>query len=168
MNTNIILLIQRAISLMQELIIKLREPMILPIPQEYWNKVTQPFGVPNDWYQSGVHNGTDFACPFGTPLTAPCDGEIIHRYTNHPTMGKCVYFATGTHYMRFMHLSEAMVQGKYKQGQLIGKTGNSGLSTGSHLHLDLWNVPINTALIKTKAGVHRYMLDPIIFFKKMV
>ncbi len=139
--------------------------MILPIPQEYWNNVTQKFGVPNDWYQSGVHNGADFACPLGTPVVAPCDGEIIHRYLNHETMGKCVYFATlDGHYIRFMHLSEASVQGKYKQGERIGKTGNTGMSTGNHLHVDVWACPINTALIKTKAGVWKYLIDPLTFF----
>ena len=144
--------------------------MILPIPQEYWSKVTQKFGVPNNWYQSGIHGGTDFACPLGTPVCAPTDGEIIHRYHNHPTMGKCVYFVLDDekHYMRFMHLSEAMVQGKYKQGDMIGRTGNSGLSTGYHLHVDVWNTSVNTALIKTPEGVHRYLIDPLVFFKDSV
>lgn len=142
--------------------------MILPLPQQYWNNVTQKFGVENDWYQSGIHNGTDFGCPTGTPVVAPCDGEIIHRYTNHPTMGKCVYFSGEGVYMRFMHLSEAMVQGRYKQGDVLGKTGDSGQSTGGHLHLDIWNVPINPGLIKNPGGVHRYMIDPLIYFKGVV
>jgi len=143
--------------------------MNFPLPQEYWDKVTQGFCIPNTMYESGVHNGTDWACPIGTPLTAPCDGEIIHRYINHPTMGKCIYFsALDGHYMRFMHLSEAMVQGKYKQGDIIGKTGNSGLSTGGHLHCDIWTCPINTALIKTRQGVYKYMIDPVLFFNQNI
>lgn len=139
--------------------------MIIPIPLEYWNIVTQKFGVPSTMYQSGVHNGTDFGCPVGTPVVAPCDGEIIHRYINHPTMGKCIYFSTlDGHYIRFMHLSEASVQGRYAQGAVIGKTGNTGLSTGAHLHIDVWNCPINPALIKTKGGVWKYLIDPLTFF----
>lgn len=144
--------------------------MILPIPKEYFEQVTQSFGVENDWYQSNTHNGTDFACPKGTPVVAPTDGEIIHRYYNHPTMGKCVYFSLDDkkHYMRFMHLSEAMRQGKYKQGDIIGRTGNTGQSTGFHLHIDIWNTYINTSLIKTRAGVYRYMVDPVEFFNKQI
>lgn len=139
--------------------------MIFPLPEKYRHAITQSFGIPNALYQSGIHNGTDWACPIGTSVVAPCDGEIIHRYLNHPTMGMCVYFSNGEGmYMRFMHLSEAMVQGKYKQGDIIGKTGNSGLSTGSHIHIDAWNCPINTNLIKTKAGVFKYMVDPNTLF----
>ena len=144
--------------------------MILPIPKEYWDKVTQPFGVFNEQYESDTHNGVDFSCPIGTPIVAPCDGEIIHRYVNHPTLGKAIYFSCddSPNYMRFLHLSEVVVQGKYKQGELIGKTGNTGMSEGAHLHLDVWNCPINTGLIKTKSGVFKYMIDPVVFFNNLV
>lgn len=139
--------------------------MIPPLSPEYWSKVTQSFGVPNELYESKTHNGTDFACPIGTPVYAPCDGEIIKRYVNHKTMGNCVYFSDlNGNYMRFLHLSETQPRGSYKQGQIIGKTGDTGLSFGAHLHVDVWKCAINVALIKTRDGVFKYLYDPIVFF----
>jgi murein DD-endopeptidase MepM/ murein hydrolase activator NlpD len=140
--------------------------MTLPIPKEYFDQVTQGFLVPNPHYQSGVHNGCDWATPVGTPLVAPCDGEITHRYLNHPALGKAIYFACDneSRYIRFLHLSEVAPQGKYKQGDVIGKTGNTGDTTGPHLHCDVWTVPINAGLITTPAGVRKYLLDPLTFF----
>lgn len=144
--------------------------MIRPIPDKYFEAVTQKFGVINPHYISGVHNGVDFACPIGTPVVAPCDGEIIQRFAYHPTMGNAIYFEFEwngkTYYMRFLHLSVAFPPSSYKQGDIIGKTGNTGDSEGAHLHLDAWNRPIDTSLIHTKEGVEEYMLDPLIFFQE--
>ena len=144
--------------------------MIPPLPKENWEKVTQAFGVPNDDYQSGIHNGTDFSCPEGTPVVAPCDGEITHRFLAHPTLGNAVYFSCDhvAYYMRFLHLSQGMKKGKYKQGEIIGYTGNTGMSTGGHLHMDVWTRPINVGLIKTPQGVYKYLVDPVEFINNLV
>src|SRR5687767_13894448 len=104
--------------------------MILPIPENLWKKVTQPFGVPNSHYQSGVHNGTDFACPIGTPIVAPCDGFIVYRIPDHRELGKAIYFSfrwnDTPYFARFLHLSEAGWIGGYSKGEVIGRTGNTG------------------------------------------
>lgn len=140
--------------------------MTLPIPKKYLETVTQAFFTANKHYKSGVHNGTDFGCPVGTPLVAPCDGEIIHRFVNHASLGTAINFVCEDekHYIRFLHLSKALPPGKYKQGEVIGWTGNTGDSSGPHLHVDVWKCPINTALIKTAQGVEKYLVDPVAFF----
>jgi murein DD-endopeptidase MepM/ murein hydrolase activator NlpD len=144
--------------------------MILPIPQKNWDEVTQAYGVPNDWYESGIHNGTDFSCPEGTPIVAPTDGEITHRFTFHPTMGNAIHFSCDhfSCYLRFLHLSKAMPKGKYREGEVIGYTGNTGMSTGGHVHIDVWNRPINVGLIKTSTGVFKYTEDPVEFFNNLI
>lgn len=127
--------------------------------------VTQKFLTPNPAYESKVHNGTDYACPVGTPLYAPSDGEIIHIFNENKTMGNAIYFmADDGKYMRFLHLSACSTRGSYKRGDVIGLTGNSGQSEGAHLHCDVWNVPINVNLIKTKAGVEKYLINPETYF----
>lgn len=138
-----------------------------PLEKEF--PVSQKFLTPNSLYDSGVHNGTDYVCPSGTPVYAPSDGEIIHVFKKHPTMGNAVYFSCDDekHYIRFLHLSEMASRGKYKQGDEIGKTGNTGMSTGSHLHIDVWNIPFNVSAIKTKEGVQKYLIDPEAFFRKI-
>lgn len=146
--------------------------MILPIEKKYFDKVTQGFGESNEAYASGVHNGTDFACPIGTPVVAPCDGEMYFRTTDHPTLGGAVYFRftlDGTMYwMRFLHLSQVCPLGQYKQGDLIGRSGNTGMSTGPHLHLDLWTRPVDASSIRTKQRVFANMLDPLRFIQERV
>lgn len=167
----------------QDLIRQLRNPMIdgpiYPLAPEYWRKVTQRFGTPNPRYQKThpvaserIHNGDDFGTPIGTPIYAPVDGAIAFRGGDHPTMGGFVYFdgmfGKDRRYLRFLHLSKAMPVGRYKQGDIIGYTGNSGDSDGPHLHIDVWKVPINSALIRTPKGVRENLLDPVAFFAEQV
>ncbi len=142
--------------------------LTLPIPKKYFDRVTQPFLSPSSHYQSGVHNGTDFGCPVGTPVVAPCDGEVYYRAIDHPTLGNAVYFRFiykgRTYHARFLHLRVAGRLGAYRRGELIGESGNTGDSTGPHLHLDLWNRAVDTSLIRSIEGVHRTMLNPEEFF----
>ncbi|TFH72384.1 M23 family metallopeptidase [Gammaproteobacteria bacterium LSUCC0112] len=141
--------------------------LVHPLPKKYQEKVTQSFLSPSAHYLSGVHNGTDFGCPVGTPVVAPCDGEVYYRAIDHPSLGNAVYFRFiykgSTYHARFLHLSIAGRLGAYKRGEVVGETGNTGDSTGPHLHLDLWNRAIDTSIVRSRAGVIRYMLDPVVF-----
>lgn len=84
------------------------------------------------------HNGVDFAMPTGTPLVAAGDGEIIvARYS--PTAGNYVAIKHGTRYTtRYLHMHKLNVRpGQIvKRGDLIGYSGNTGRSTGPHLHYE--------------------------------
>lgn len=148
-------------------LIRNKKSMIHPVPNF---PVTQAFAEPNDEYLSGIHNGTDYACPVGTPILAPTDGEVITRFRDHATLGNAIHFMCedGRYYMRFLHLSGLPLRGKYAQGDVIGYTGNTGQSHGPHLHVDVWRRPINTGLIKTAAGVRAYMSDPELVFRELV
>lgn len=138
------------------------------LPVKNWENVTQKFGVTNSHYKSGIHNGVDWGCPVGTPVFAPTEGVVYRRQENHKALGTHVYFTCAikgiVYYMRVLHLSKASIIGWYKAGQIIGYTGNTGDSTGPHLHVDIWTVPIDSNLIKTKAGVYKYLVDPLQFF----
>ncbi|TLE03382.1 peptidoglycan DD-metalloendopeptidase family protein [Helicobacter japonicus] len=95
------------------------------------------------------HYAVDYAAPKGTPIVAAADGVVIFAgkrggYGNlieirHENNLKTLYahmnsFATG------MRTGK-----KVKRGQMIGRVGSTGLSTGPHLHFGLYrnNVPIN-------------------------
>jgi len=81
------------------------------------------------------HYGVDIAAPLGTPVVAPADAVV--------TLVDDLYYSGGTIIMdhgygissSFLHLSELMVKvgDQIKQGQVIGKVGSSGRSTGPHL-----------------------------------
>lgn len=141
--------------------------------QLFMHNSSQRFLLPSKWYQSGVHNGYDIAVPIGTKVVAPFDCEVYRVFDNNKSMGNAMYIrfntADGVSWeMRCLHLNEVPVVRKYKKGDEIGRTGNTGMSTGPHLHMDVWRVPINTSLILTKAGVEKYLVDPYAFFLKNV
>ncbi|WP_114418294.1 peptidoglycan DD-metalloendopeptidase family protein [Marinospirillum perlucidum] len=85
------------------------------------------------------HHGTDFATPTGTLVVAPADGRILRgRY--HAFGGNYLVIDHGQGYTtRYLHLSGFLVnQGEnVKRGQPIARTGNTGRSTGPHLHYEL-------------------------------
>ena len=142
------------------------------LPEKNWKNITQKFGVPNTHYKSGVHNGTDWGCPIGTPVYAPTEGVVYKRGITHPSLGTHVYFTCSVkgavYYMRVLHLSKAGLIGWYKAGEIIGYTGNTGDSTGAHLHVDVWNRKVDASLITTRVGVYKYLLDPLQFINNLL
>lgn len=117
-------------------------------------------------YRSGVHFGTDFACPGGTILRAPADATVVEVIKNNPTMGNCVrlevlYDGMLTSH-RFMHLSSILaVSGPVKQGTVLGKTGNTGKGASYHLHWDIMKGHFVFNNLLSKQSIIDTMLDPI-------
>lgn len=85
------------------------------------------------------HNGVDFAVKIGTPVIATGDGEVVNaKYS--ASAGNYIVLQHGKLYQtRFMHLSRIAVTvgKKVKRGDIIGYSGNTGRSTGPHLHFEL-------------------------------
>jgi len=103
--------------------------MILPL-KKY--RITSRYGM------RGVnfHNGIDLAAPVGTEIYSPADGVVSFVINN--TLGGLQIgvkhnngFTTG-----YAHLSETnrKVGDAVRQGEVIAKVGNTGTSTGAHLH----------------------------------
>ncbi len=93
------------------------------------------------------HNGTDFPLPVGSPVLAPADG-VVTRIENHPFAGKYIEIQHfGNYKTRYLHLSRFLVQRgqRVTRGQRIALSGNTGRSTGPHLHYELHinNRPVN-------------------------
>ncbi len=85
------------------------------------------------------HNGIDIALPTGTEVHACSTGKVIQSYMSS-TAGNYVVVQDATGYTcHYMHLSSrAVVVGDVvKHGDLIGKVGSTGRSTGPHLHLGI-------------------------------
>ena len=116
-----------------------------------------PFGMPvksGFRFTSGfgsrwgrMHNGTDFAAPVGTPVYAPADGVVISASwsSGYGRLIKIRHeFGIET---RYAHLSRMNVQKgqRVSRGERIGDIGNSGRSTGPHLHYEvrIGGKPIN-------------------------
>jgi murein DD-endopeptidase len=85
------------------------------------------------------HHGTDFQMPVGTPIVAPADGTVT-RVDSHAHAGRYIEIEHGQGYTtRYLHLKQALV----KEGQQVGRgerialSGNTGRTTGPHLHYEL-------------------------------
>ena len=87
--------------------------------------------------QKSLHSGVDLAADYGTNVLAAADGTVLD--CSYDTAYG--YILTLEHengvQTQYAHLSEFLVEpgDTVQQGQIIAKTGGSGWSTGSHLHL---------------------------------
>ena len=86
------------------------------------------------------HEGVDFAVPGGTPVYAPTAGTVVLAKPLQ-VRGNVVFIDHGRGlYSGFYHLSEIVAtDGQHvNAGDLLGKVGSTGFSTGAHLHWSLW------------------------------
>lgn len=114
--------------------------MASPLPPKY--KITTPYKKPGKMWSCGYHVGVDFAAPTGTPVMACLDGTVLEAkegVTWGGSYGKAVVIDHGDGVRAvYAHLSEIDVKAKQKvkQGDVIGKVGSTGNSSGPHLHLE--------------------------------
>ena len=86
-----------------------------------------------------MHEGLDIAANTGTPVIATADGIVV-RVKYSPGYGKMVVIDHGYGYRTiFGHNSKILVKAgqRITRGDMIAKVGNTGQSTGSHLHYEL-------------------------------
>jgi len=85
-----------------------------------------------------VHRGVDIPAPIGTPVLAASAGLVMEIGANQ-TLGNYVGIQGGGFETRYGHLSVVLVREgqKVEAGQEIGRVGNTGLSTGPHLHFEV-------------------------------
>lgn len=110
---------------------------------QYTGSVNQPYGRPvggtlTQGY-TGRHYGLDFGIPVGTPVKATMDGEVIFAGWHNGGYGNLVILENGSYQTYYAHLSSIPVQvGQVvKAGNAIGLSGNTGNSTGPHLHYEV-------------------------------
>lgn len=89
---------------------------------------------------SRLHKGIDFGAPSGSPIYAATDGTVSFAgrnrgYGNFVRLNHAGGLATA-----YAHMSRIAVSGgaRVRQGQVIGYVGSTGLSTGPHLHYELY------------------------------
>jgi murein DD-endopeptidase MepM/ murein hydrolase activator NlpD len=113
-------------------------PSIRPLQRGYlssrYGRRIDPFtGRP------AFHNGVDFSAPIGTPVHATADGVVV-RASRRGRMGKMVELdhGNGVH-TRYGHLNGFTVHRgqRVHRGDLIGYVGNTGRSTGPHVHYEV-------------------------------
>lgn len=106
------------------------------------DRISQVFGANKAYYSKfglAGHEGIDYASPVGTSIKAAASGVVTYAgwHTNYGNYMK-ISHSDGTS-TGYAHLSYFAVRSGHivKQGDVIGKTGNTGNSTGAHLHFML-------------------------------
>lgn len=120
-------------------------PFIYPLR----GRISAPYGERRTVNKrpGGVHFGTDIGAPEGTEVIAANTG-LVALTADFPLQGKMLLLNHGQGvFTAYFHLSEIIaVEGQTLQkGQLLGKTGSTGRSTGPHLHWGayIFGVPVN-------------------------
>ena len=118
------------------------KPSIQPISLENFYWISSVFGYRIDpiYKRRAMHRGLDFAAAIGTPVYATGDGVVKRTRMAKNGYGKEVVIDHGFGYAtRYGHLHEILVHvgQKIKRGNVIGTLGDSGKSTGPHLHYEV-------------------------------
>jgi len=116
-----------------------KTPFAMPVTSAF--RFTSGFGYRRDPKGAGtrMHEGTDFAGAHGTPIYATADGVVVHAdwLAGYGRLVK-IRHAFGIE-TRYAHLSQIRVNvgDVVARGDRIGDMGNSGRSTGTHLHYEI-------------------------------
>ncbi len=132
------------LSLMEKLFASQIETLEVPkAPAPASSPVNAPRGLPvKGRLTQGSHSGhvaLDFGVPVGTPVKATLDGKVVYAGWNDQGYGNLVIIENGPYRVYFAHLSKIPVKvgEKVSAGMIIGYSGNTGNSTGPHLHYEV-------------------------------
>jgi len=105
--------------------------------------ITQRYGENVEYYKKWGyccgHNGLDYGVPIGTEVRASTDGTVIATDFETGGYGNFIKLEHNGFFTYYAHLSEKRAKAgkKVVAGEVIGLSGNTGASTGPHLHFGL-------------------------------
>ncbi|MDO6787119.1 peptidoglycan DD-metalloendopeptidase family protein [Cobetia marina] len=118
------------------------DPAFNRYPLAHKARISSPFNLSRRHPVTGrisPHKGTDFAVRVGTPVLSTADG-VVELVGNHPLAGRYLVLRMDNGYKtRYLHLSRPLVKKgeRVKMGEKIALSGNTGRSTGPHLHYEV-------------------------------
>lgn len=118
------------------------ESLQLAFPFEGSFRLTQGFGMRPEFYKRwGLkgHNGLDFGLPEGTAVLAVDAGRVVQASYDHDGFGVYVKVRHAWGESLYAHLANLSIWlgAPVGRGQVVGVSGNSGVSSGPHLHFGL-------------------------------
>ncbi|MDR2955277.1 MAG: M23 family metallopeptidase [Prevotella sp.] len=116
-------------------------PSIQPVAMKYWKRMASGYGVRIDpiYGTPRFHAGMDFAADIGTPIYVTGDGTVSYVDWKQG-FGKCIIVDHGYGFQTlYAHLNDYKVRvgQNVKRGEHIADVGNTGKSTGPHLHYEV-------------------------------
>lgn len=112
-----------------------------PVAESLRQRISSLFGHRKDPFtgKRAFHKGVDIAASTGTKVIAAADG-VVAEVTAHPRLGKYIKVVHDDEtYTMYGHLGSVSVKKgkKVRAGEVLGKVGSTGRSTGPHLHFSL-------------------------------
>jgi len=169
--------------------------MILFLPEDIWKtKKGFSFGIPVSYLKIGFHAGQDFfSHPVGEiPVIAPCAG-ILTTFPFSKSAGWWGYYqfkySGGTYSLKLLHMYNQMKDGEYREGDIIGHCGSTGLSVTKkygnsyigvsheeqtsdravpHLHAELHKGEYQHDTNRVKELADERTLDPVSIFEEWI
>lgn len=110
------------------------KPVAAKITSKFGYRTDPKTGKPNEF-----HNGIDLAVPAGTQVKSPMNGIVEAVNSGGAGGNELIVKHSNGYKTGYAHLTKALVKkgDKIQQGQVIALTGNTGKSTGPHLHFTL-------------------------------
>lgn len=118
-----------------------------PLALPWRERITQRFGERPEFYARwGLpgHNGMDFGAPVWTPVLAVDDGRVLWLRSDDAGFGlhlKVKHAWGGSLYAHLIAVDAAAGQ-EVRRGEVIAYSGNSGVSSGPHLHFGMQAGPL--------------------------
>jgi murein DD-endopeptidase MepM/ murein hydrolase activator NlpD len=142
---------------------------LLPAGWPISGRLGDGFGHRSDPFsgEGAMHTGIDISAPKGTSVKATADGIVM--YANWNTgYGRCVIVDHGNGYQTlYGHLSQiGVIEGEeIRQGEIVGRVGNSGHSTGPHLHYEVrvHSTPVNPYRFLSQSAAMKSAITPTEF-----
>ncbi len=143
-------------------------PLSLPIHHQ---RISSDFGPRLDPFKkrAAFHSGLDFSASIGTPVYASLNGKISFAGRRGP-YGLAVEIDHNNGFKtRYAHLNKILVRrGQQVRFQdIIGESGNSGRSTGPHLHYEVWyNGKVRNPQPFINAGKHIFNTSELVQYER--
>ena len=135
------------------------DEFVFPVAEEDFIRFTSPFGLREDPF-FGIrmyHRGVDIATIWRAQVVSVADGVVIEHYPppgvrqgdtlfqGHRIYGGMIKIDHGEFQTLYAHMSETAVRTgqTVSAGEFIGRVGNTGMSRGQHLHLEMFIEDIN-------------------------
>lgn len=122
--------------------------------------VSQRWGIRGHW-AAGHHTGVDLSVPIGTPVRSVGSGQVVFAGRSGDYGNAVTIRMTDGRYTLFAHLSRVGVRvgQRVSAGTLIGRSGNTGRTTGPHLHFEVrakrgYGTDVDPVAYLAQRGVH--------------
>jgi murein DD-endopeptidase MepM/ murein hydrolase activator NlpD len=142
---------------------------ILPAGWPLNGRLMDGFGHRSDPFsgEGAMHTGIDISAPMGTGVKATADGIVMYANWNSG-YGRCVIVDHGNGYQTlYGHLSHIdVIEGEeIRQGEMLGRVGSSGRSTGTHLHYEvrIHSTPVNPYRFLSQTSAMKSAVTPAEF-----